>query len=393
MFETRHRQHVANCPACSEPHHYTEFKFPMVNDSGSWLIECSRCSQQFVVNLCNPADSDAKHCKVLERFDDKIAPYAGGAPKAAAAAIHNLNMNQQALRFDYGTEPIYRCARGDDDLEASALAALRMHYPAIRGQLDHAINIFLAQRMPNVVHAVVHVTLDCPCGEQHRAIFYYPFRLDGSSSPSPEEMLLAHVSGADLADWLTGIFSKTYVMESLEKLIARWRLLSDQIIIAAPFVGHQYKTKAQKLEIWERLLGLLDADRTVLLTRPAGYSEYKKALLDSGLDHDILVRFGLQNRIVSAGTKKQDFHAKVYIGVGERSEVLSGSANIVSGKSLENASFAACTRTRVDSRYLGPLGVTLSTPPARASYHVTIAQVGGDWRFNVKAGPAPTALE
>jgi hypothetical protein len=81
------------------------------------------------------------------------------------------------------------------------------------------------------------------------------------------------------------------------------------------------------------------------------------------------------------------------ISVGERSEVLSGSPNIVSGKSLENASFAACTRTRVDSRYLGPLDVTLPTPPARMSHHVTVAQVVGDWRFNVEAGPAPAAVE
>lgn len=392
MLGSTTRRHVANCPACSEPHHYAEIKFPMVNDRGSWLIACGRCQQQFVVDLRNPAESDPQRCHVLARYDDEIAPYTGGAPRAGAGAVHNLDMNRQTLRFDYGAEPIYRCVRSDDDLEAPALAALQMHYPVIRGQLDFAMHLFLARRMPTIEHAAVHVLFACGCGSDHQALFYHPFRLDGSPPPAPEAMLLAHVSGADLADRLSGIFSKTYLMNALEKLIVRWRLLADQIVIAAPFVGHQYKTKAEKLAIWERLLALLDAERTTLLTRPAALTEYKGALRDAGLDHDMLVRFGLQNRVVSAGTKKQDFHAKVYIGVGARSEVLSGSPNLVSGKSLENASFAACSRQRVDHRYLTPLGVTLAEPPARASHHLAVAMGGSQWRFAIEAGPVPGML-
>lgn len=389
MFENQQRQHVAKCPKCGEPHHYTETKFPMINDRGSWLIECSKCSLHFPVHLRNPEESDPQRCKVVARFDDDVNPYEGNDPAPRASAVHNLDMNRETLRFDYAREPIYRCAKSGGNLEVAALAALIANHPAIASQLGQAINQFLARRLPAVEHAVIAVPFACGCGQQHRAVFYCPFRLDMSPPPTPEGMLLAHISGADLADRLTGIFTKTYLMDALEKLIVRWRLLCDQIVIAAPFVGHQFKTKEQRLEIWERLLGMLDADRTILLTRPAGYTEYKKALLAFGLDHEMLVRFGLQNQIVSAGTKKQDFHAKVYIGIGERSEVLSGSPNIVAGKSLENASFAACKRARVNSRYLDPLGVKIPAPPPRASHHVLVEPAGGGWRWNVVEGAGP----
>jgi hypothetical protein len=390
MFQNQKRQHVAKCPRCGEPHHYTEIKFPAINDRGSWVIQCGKCPQRFVVHLRNPVESDAGICDVVERFDDEVDPYDGDDPPAGASAVHNLQMNREELRFDYESEPIYRCAATDDDLESAALGALVDNHSEISSQIAQAMNLYLAQRAPEVDHAVITVPVPCKCGEDHRATFYSPFRLDGSPPPKPEEMLLAHISGCDLADRLTGILTKSYLMGALEKLIIRWRLLCDQIVIAVPFIGHQFKTKEQRLEIWERLLAMLDPDRTVLLTRPSGYGEYKKALLASGLDHDLLAEFGLENRIVSAGNKKRDFHAKVYVGVGERCEVLSGSPNIVEGPSLENASFAACNRERVDKRYLEPLGVKLPEPPARrVCYRVAVELVDGRWRWKVAEGPVP----
>jgi hypothetical protein len=146
-------------------------------------------------------------------------------------------------------------------------------------------------------------------------------------------LLLADVSGTDLTDVLTGVLSKTDVMQALEKLIARWRLFSDQILLATPFVAHQWKTKAERLAIWERLLAQLDPSRTVLMTRGTTFKEYRAALIEFGLDHDMLARFRLENRIIGDGKRKQDSHAKVYIGLGGICEVLSGSANVVKGGS------------------------------------------------------------
>lgn len=390
MLNNRFREQVALCPACDTSHHYSEITFPMENDWGTWLIACGRCPQHFTIRLRNPRESDGKECRVLARHDDELDPYEGEAPAATAGAVHNLDLNPQHRFFDYAAEPIYQCARNAANLEHPAFAALTEQHRAIAAQLDNAMNMYLAMsRLPRVEHAVVDVPFDCSCGAGHRAFFYMPFKTDGAVTPPPERFLLAHVSGADLADRLTGVFSKTFLMGAIEKLIVRWGLLCDQILVAAPFIGHQYKKDEERLEIWDRLLGFLDPARSVLLTRSKAYGEYKKALMASGIDHGVVARYGLENKIVEAGTRKQDFHAKFYAGLGERSEVLSGSANLVSGKSMENAAFAAMSGARVVERYLDPLKVLMPPPPPRAPFHLMVDQTADGWRCRDRPGAVP----
>ncbi|MEG3159456.1 hypothetical protein U1763_02970 [Sphingomonas sp. LB2R24] len=380
---------MALCPVCKTPHHYSETTFPLDNDFGSWLIRCAKCPEEFIVQLQNPRQSDAKACNVVDIYDD-IKPYGGSASRASEGAVHNLDLNRQQPLFDYASEPIYRCSRNGENLEQAAFASLTKHHPAVASQLNAAMNMYLARsRMRAVDHAVVGVPVSCNCGEEHRALFYHPFKTDGSMAPAAEAMLLADVSGADLSEDLTGIFSKTYLMNAIEKLIVRWRLFCDQIVIAVPFFGHGYSTEEQKLQIWERLLGFLDPDRTFLLTRPAAYKAYKAALKEAGIDYDVIAKFGLENRMISAGNRKQNFHAKFYAGVGERSEILSGSANLVSGPSFENASFAPCAGRRITKRYLDPLGVEMPAAPTRARAHLTVELEPHGWVWDTADGPAP----
>ena len=273
-FGTLERNHVANCPQCDTPHRYTEFKFPMINDRGSWLVACRNCSHRFVIQLRNPVESHSDQCLIIERFDDDINPYKGSADGPGASAVYQLDMNADRSRFELDRFVIYRCATSDDDLEKAAFIALREAWPAIADQRGNAMNYMLARsRFHAVEHATITVDVLCSCGGTHQAIFYHPFRLDDSEPPLLEDLLLADVSGADLSDALTGILTKTEVMDALEKLIARWRLFSDQILLATPFVAHQWKSKAERLTIWERLLSRLDPTRTLLVTRGATFTD------------------------------------------------------------------------------------------------------------------------
>jgi hypothetical protein len=390
MFETRERQHVANCPKCDTPHRYTELRFAMINDRGSWLVACRKCGQHFVFDLRNPMESYSTDCVIVERFDDDGNPYTGNAPRPGASAVYQLDMNPDAPRFELDAFAIFKCAKAGEDLEAAAFLALGESWLGVEDARGQAANQMLARsRFPAVEHAVVSVDVPCSCGEPHCAIFYHAFRLDGSDMPGLEDLLLADVSGTDLTDVLTGVLSKTDVMQALEKLIARWRLFNDQILLATPFVAHQWKTKAERLEIWERLLVQLDPSRTVLMTRGATLKEYRDALLESGLDHVMLSRFGLENRIVGDGKRKQDSHAKVYIGLGENCEVLSGSANVVKGDSKENVTFQSVRRAKVDNSYLTQWGVSLPEPRPRLSHHLLIDSRDGEWRWDVVSGAAP----
>lgn len=361
----------------------------MVNDRGSWLVACRECNQQFTIKLRNPVESYTDECVILQRFDDEIDAYEGDAPSPGASAVYDLDLNPDKPRFDAEAFAIYRCASSGDNLEEAAIKALRAEWDGIADQCAHAANQMLASRLPDVEHCVMHVEADCSCGERHPAVFYRPWRLDGARLPAPEDMLLADVGGSDLEDRLTGILSKTDLMQALEKLIARWRLFCDQVLLATPFVAHQWKTKEERLAIWERLLQQLDNTRTVLLTRGKTYKEYEAALLDAGLDHALLARFGLENKVVGDGHRKQDFHAKVYIGLGPTCEVLSGSANVVSGQSKENATFQVVSRSKVQKSYVEPLGLELPSPYPRLAHHVAISRRAGYWRWDIVKGAAP----
>ena len=168
-------------------------------------------------------------------------------------------------------------------------------------------------------------------------------------------------------------------------------MFHEQILLATPFVAHQWKSKVERLAIWERLLSQLDPSRTVLTTRGATFKEYKEALIESGLDHDMLARFGLENRIVGGGKRKQDSHAKVYIGLGATCEVLSGSANVVQGGSKENVTFQGLSRTKVEASYIEPPELTLPEPRPRCAFHLSIECRAGAWRWSIMSGAAPSS--
>lgn len=360
----------------------------MENDRGGWVIECRKCKQHFTVALRNPLESIAKGFAVVRRFDVDDGDD-GTSPAANEIAEYSLEMHPETLRFRYGENPIYRCVNTGEELESAALMGLENQRPQFIGQIAGAINYALSSRTPDVEHAVVQLDVPCTCGHRHRATFYFPFRLDGSAPPEAEDMLLADIEESSLEDELTGIFSKSFLMDALEKLIVRWRLKFDQVIIASPFIAHQWMSKQEKLAVWEWLLGILEPRRTTFITRSASYKGYKEALLQSGLDHKVLTAFGLENRIIGAGTKKQDFHAKVYIGLGERSEVLSGSANLLRGPSLENASFLTIPLDRLEKRYLAPFGITPTKPCASPAHHLLVEQSEGTWRARYSDGASP----
>jgi hypothetical protein len=101
-------------------------------------------------------------------------------------------------------------------------------------------------------------------------------------------------------------------------------------------------------------MAILDPRKTVLVTRPATRTDYKKVLQEDGLDYEMLRSYGMENSLISAGVAKQDFHAKVYSGISASYVgVLSGSANLVHGKSVENISFRSITSKDFERRYQG----------------------------------------
>lgn len=309
------------------------------------------CAQNFCIpGLHDVFDSYADaQVDIVNRSEDDVEESVH--PVATEIAIYRLDLNRLALVYDLASCALYECPCGQP-LDELAYEQLRTEFDDIQREYVGRINYALKGNF-NAYYVTVDVIFECPCSLSHTATLYTRFVIDPAKRPRLEDYILADVSGVELGEVLDGIRSKTDAMDLLGKLLLRWNLLADQILVASPFVGHQYMSAVEQLTIWEWLLGLLDPQIAIFLTRSTTWKSYRKSLTDAGLPSDVLESFGLENKVVSAGQSKQAFHAKFYAGIAEDwSEVYSGSANLVRGPSIENTSFRLMSRELFDRRYI-----------------------------------------
>ncbi|OGT20401.1 MAG: hypothetical protein A2522_09210 [Gallionellales bacterium RIFOXYD12_FULL_53_10] len=296
---------------------------------------------------------------------------------------HNIDLNQNSWSFNYSAVPLYRCAKNASNLEMLAKNNLQTNIAEILAAYGTAVN-YLLKGGPRHDIALVRVPVTCPCRGKHTATFYTRLAMGTKNSPSStNDFFLADVSGAVMEETLDGIVSKNDAMDFLEKLVIRWNLLAEQVLIVSPFVGTTYMSYEDQLAIWSWLLGILNAEKSVFLTRGATYTAYKKAMNSSGVPVDLLEKFGLENKIIAMDVRKQDFHAKFFAAVSERGcEVMSGSANLVRGPSVENIVFRVMDKVKFTERYLDRMNLKkpLPTPKADPRHWVLIDNGQTGWR-------------
>lgn len=352
---------VAKCPKCGVPHRFTDVKHPIINDPGYWEIRCGGCAEIFCIpGLHDVFDSFADpEVDIVNKSEGDVAE--SPHPPAIDIAVYRLNMNRLELTYDLTSCALYQCACGQA-LDELAYAQIRSEFEGVQREYAYRVHYALKRRF-YAHYITADVIFRCPCHRSHTATFYARFMPQDNEGRSVEDYILADVAGIELGEVLDGVRSKNDAMDLLGKLILRWNLLADQILIASPFVGHQFMSAAAQLEIWEWLLGLLDPRIAIFLTRSTAWTNYRKSLADAGLPLDVLENFGLENKVVSAGHTKQDFHAKFYAGIsGDWSEVYSGSANLVRGPSMENTSFRRTSRQSFDRRYLQQMALKQPLP-------------------------------
>lgn len=140
---------------------------------------------------------------------------------------------------------------------------------------------------------------------------------------------------------LDRICAKTECIEILEKFLVRWNFIYPKVLIATPFVGHQWMKDEDLLKLWDWIVNNLDPLKTIFITRKATFNKYKKTFEKStGISLEFLEDYDLDSKVISNYTSKQDFHAKIFAGLSqEAAEVLSGSFNLLKGKSVENLAY------------------------------------------------------
>jgi hypothetical protein len=102
----------------------------------------------------------------------------------------------------------------------------------------------------------------------------------------------------------------------------------------------------------------------------------------------LLERFDLQNKVVAQKNSKQDFHAKFYAGTfADKCEIISGSANLVGGPSVENIAFHKMSNDRFTKRYIDKLNLKspLPIPKPRTAHWVLIEKKATEWSSHSRA--------
>ena len=223
------------------------------------------------------------------------------------------------------------------------------------------MNYVLANRTPDYDDLIIKTKSKCHCGNKVTFYFHTSFKANGALTPNYQEMAIVDTSIGIMIDKIDGIYSKTECIRILEKFLLRWSGLMNKIFIVTPFVGHQWMNDEQLIGLWEWMKNYTNQTKTTLITRTATINKYKKACKEKSIDIDLLSFYGINNPVIEEMTKKQDFHAKVYIGVNqERAEVLSGSFNLLEGKSVENLSFKRMIIENLMSQYINPMKIGIS---------------------------------
>jgi len=383
-MKSRNSPFVALCPHCQTPFHYVECRLDGDNDTGGWKVRCKECDGLFKVELKNPRESSTDcRWQVEEELYDWLGN-GGDLPVASHRVKHNIHRRKTAWEFKADSAPLYCCPTTNLALDALAYQALRSESQTLQRAWEQAENYLLACSGPSSDRILVCLDVPCECGNAHSAVFFAPTYLGASSIPLVDRCLLAHVSNVSLDDRLNCLASKSEIMELLEKLLIRWHYTADQILLATPFVGHQWMKPDEIQEIWDWLFQNLDPDKVTLLTRKATWTSFKNIQKQSGLSFEELERYGLEDKVVSAGGVKQDFHAKFFAGVSRDSvDVLSRSANLLHGTSIENISFHKMTVQKFQACYLDVLKYAPPPPLKTGRSRDVLRFENGDWKYTV----------
>lgn len=362
----RNRRIRTKCPYCKSVSEITSVTFLAINDRGGIIVECMQ-GHRYAVSVKNPQEASVSNGRIVYRWDDENPPSREDTVNETGVDIDNdveslwivPGATESPLTYPCNTISIFQCPQCDAPLDDPLYGMLASKYEGIGLAYANAFNCYLSGGY-GFKSTVVKLDCACSCGWQSKATLFRPFRGNESAlPPNHTEFLLADIRDAKLG-LLDGIFSKDDCLLILRKFLLRWQFICERTLIAAPYIGHPYMDKQVIVDLWDNVFDAVLPDRTVLIIKGAMVTAYKKALKEVGLDPAVMEKFDLLNAMAAQAHKKQDFHAKFYAGLsGNNVECLSGSFNIVEGKSFENLRFSPYEIAEFQTQYLRPMGIEI----------------------------------
>lgn len=183
-----------------------------------------------------------------------------------------------------------------------------------------------------------------------------------------------------------GLYTRDEIFVYLQRLLKRWFLLSNQVVIATPFIGLPYRGKSQEgvVHLWKLLNEMIDINKTTFITRKSTFTLLKNAQNAQGADFDFLSEWGLNDPLQNAADKGNlefftKFHAKFYAGIfDDYVEVMSGSFNVQTGSYLEQIVIERYDKNLFKERFLDPLCKDFKYLPSITDQNVYLIERSGD---------------
>lgn len=368
-METMNDNLILKCPNCQNNIKINRVKFSMENDFGGIIVECEKCKENSFFKIYNPMESHIVSGGIkIDYWDNEIQSDSdvlnkyNNIKKLEKGILVKENINQRELFFDVNKENIHYCKNCDNSIEQLVYSELDKNQSSIISEYSSIISVYY-KGYCNPKYIVVKLPIQCTCGFKDESILYTnfsdttTFRKNGV-----DELLLIGTENHIESTKIDRIGTKTECIEILEKFILRWNFLFPKILIATPFVGHQWMKDNEILELWEWITNYLDPNKSIFITRKATFNKYKKAFeKNNGVSLEFLEDYDLDNKVISNFTSKQDFHAKVFIGFSnENSEFLCGSFNLVKGNSFENLAYTRYSANIFKKNFIDKLKIPIN---------------------------------
>lgn len=340
-----------------------------INDHGGMIVECEKCNKNSYYQCENPAESDIvlggrkidSWDNEIEDQDDFVKKTYHEIRKAANSLKIVGELPKRSFTFNYNAPHVYFCNKCGHEIESLANNDFNLKRAKIEIEFRNMMNYILANRVPDIEDLYITTKGKCNCGHDIILVYHTKFKPNGNLTPNYSELSFIDTSDSIISQNIDGVASKSDCISVLEKFLLRWSGLMNKIIIATPFVGHQWMQDEELIELWDWIKNYSDQSKTVLITRTAAINKYKKVCKEKAIDIDFLSFYGINDRLIEEMTKKQDFHAKIYIGANDKfAEVLSGSFNLLRGNSVENISFSKMSLENTISKFIDPMNIGFS---------------------------------
>lgn len=344
------------CSNCKNTIEFHEIKFPIDNDFGEKIIECKSCNETLSITCKNPNESYVVSGASEVDYLDYDIDMPSNLTKINEILIFDENFFDLNPSYDIGATQLYICTCKKCNLEEMAYSTFENKWDKkLCEQIAKYYTIDLKGYGCNPENAVVKINFNSNCGKEYSALFHTNY----TEFLKFEQFRLGSIVDAvSLENTLSRSYTKKESMDLLKKLISRWSLFYEKILLISPYIESSF-AKGEKIK--DTLFGIIEQfpkhKEANIHTKTQTIKSFKKAITTSyDVEYKFLEDWDLSIKAIDESRKNNNSHAKMYIGVSrDVSEILLGSANMANGPSREVIHFFKLSTDELNERYLDNL--------------------------------------